>query len=251
MGRGSCFHVEISLGKGESDRPHVEVPSRRVIGIKPTADPFRVLVVDDQPENRRVMSQMLESVGFSIREANDGAEAVASFAAWSPHAILMDMRMPKMGGAEAIRRIRATPAGQTPFILAVSASAFTENREHALTAGADDFLSKPFREADLLERLRVRLGVEYISVDVPTVRTPGALLIHNSATAGPALARLPSSLRNELHTAAIHADYDRLMSLADQLTGIDPESARIVRQTVERFDYQMLIDYVQGGQGHA
>ena len=248
MGRGSCFHVEISLGEGGSDRLHVEAPSRRVIGIKPTAHPFRVLVVDDQPENRTVMSQMLEAVGYQIREANDGAEAVTSFVGWSPHAILMDMRMPKVGGAEAIRQIRATPAGQTPFILAVSASAFAENRQQALAAGADDFLSKPFREMDLLERLRVRLGVEYMFADVPAPQTPGAILALSPAS--PALAQIPSSLRDQIHTAAIHADYDRLMALADQLAGLDVGSARVLRQTIERFDYQRLIEYAQGGEGH-
>jgi PAS domain S-box-containing protein len=251
VGRGSCFHVEISLGRGEADRPQVELLARRVIGIKPTADPCRVLVVDDQPENRKLMSQMLEAVGFRIREANDGVEAVTGFAEWSPHAILMDMRMPKMGGAEAIRQIRATPARQPTFILAVSASAFAENRQQALAAGADDFLSKPFREADLLERLRVHLGVEYISVDLPTPSTQGATVVHNNLPPGLTLGQVPSSLRDELRTAAIHADYDRLMALADQLAGLDAESARLLRQTVERFDYQKLIDYVQGAQGHA
>jgi len=155
---------------------HVEVPSRRVVGIKPTADPYRVLVVDDQPENRKVMSRMLEAVGYRIREANDGAEAVASFAEWEPHAILMDMLMPKMGGAEAIRQIRATPAGQTPFILAVSASAFDENRQQALAAGADGFLSKALprsRPAGAAARAsggRVHLGRPAGAGSGPTVR---------------------------------------------------------------------------------
>ncbi|HJX64064.1 MAG TPA: PAS domain S-box protein [Polyangia bacterium] len=247
VGRGSRFHVEIPLGQDDPERLHVEVPSRRVIGIKPTADPYRVLVVDDQPENRKVMSRMLEAVGFRIREANDGAEAITSFAEWEPHAILMDMRMPKMGGAEAIRQIRATPAGQTPFILAVSASAFEENRQQALAAGADDFLSKPFREADLLERLRLPLGVEYISADLPAPRALGPTVVRSNGSVSSALAGLPSSLREEIHTAAVHADYDRLMGLADQLAALDADGASLLRQTVERFDYQKLIDHVQGG----
>jgi CheY-like chemotaxis protein len=250
VGRGSCFHVEIPLGQDDPERVHVEVPSRRVVGIKPTADPYRVLVVDDQPENRKVMSRMLEAVGFRIREADDGAEAVASFAEWEPHAILMDMLMPKMGGAEAIRQIRATPAGRTPFILAVSASAFDENRQQALAAGADDFLSKPFREADLLERLRVPLGVEYISADLPAPRALGPTVVRSNGSANSTLAGLPSSWRDEIRTAAVHADYDRLMGLADRLAALDAEGARLLRQTVERFDYQKLIDHVQGGQGH-
>jgi len=251
VGRGSCFHVEISLSQGELDGPRVETPLRRVIGIKPTADPFRVLVVDDQPENRKLMSQMLAAVGFHIREASDGAEAVTIFAAWSPHAVLMDMRMPKLGGAEAIRQIRATPVGKTVFILAVSASVFADSQQQALAAGADDFLSKPFREADLLERLRVRLGVEYIFVDVPGPRTPGVMVAPNHGLARSALAQLPFSLREQIHAAAINADYDRLMALADQLAGLDADSARVLRQTIERFDYQKLIEYAQGVEEHA
>jgi DNA-binding response OmpR family regulator len=160
------------------------------------------------------------------------------------------MLMPKMGGAEAIRQIRATPAGQTPFILAVSASAFDENRQQALAAGADGFLSKPFREADLLERLRVPLGVEYISADLPAPRAPGPTVVRSDGSANSTLAGLPSALREEIHTAAVHADYDRLMGLADQLAALDADGACLLRQTVERFDYQKLIDHVQGGQGH-
>ncbi len=223
-----------------------------MIGIKPTADPYRVLVVDDQPEDRKVMSQMLESVGFRIREANDGAEAVAGFAGWNPHAVLMDMRMPKMGGAEAIRQIRATPTGQATFILAVSASAFAENRQQALAAGADDFLEQAVSRggpAGAIARApgdRVHLGR---LADSENAR--GDWRSTTTLAPGPALAQLPSSLRDELRTAAIHADYDRLMALAEQLARLDAESARILRQTVERFDYQKLIDYVQRGEGHA
>jgi CheY-like chemotaxis protein len=163
----------------------------------------------------------------------------------------MDMRMPKVGGAEAIRQIRATPVGKTVFILAVSASVFADSQQEAFAAGADDFLSKPFREADLLERLRARLGVEYIFVDVPGPRTPGVMVAPNHGLARSALARLPSSLREQIHIAAINADYDRLMALADQLAGLDADSARVLRQTIERFDYQRLIEYAQGVEEHA
>jgi hypothetical protein len=65
------------------------------------------------------------------------------------------------------------------------------------------------------------------------------------------LAQLPPALREQIRTAAIHADYDRLVALADQIAGLDADRGRVLRQTVERFDYQKLIDYVQGGEGHA
>ena len=249
MGRGSCFHVVVTFDNSESAPNRLESPASRIIGIKPTATAYRVLVVDDQPENCKLMSQILEAVGYLVREAKDGAEAVALFSDWKPHAVLMDMLMPGVGGAEAIRQIRGLPEGRNTFILAVSASAFAETREQARAAEADDFLSKPFHEADLLDRLRVRLGVEYISAEVSAPRTPGVLLNHKAS--GLTSDRMPASLREQLHTAALHADYHRLMILADQIAGIDPDAARWLRQMVERFDYQRVIDDVQGGHSHA
>jgi CheY-like chemotaxis protein len=228
----------------------VASPASRIIGIKPAGAAHRVLVVDDQPENRKLMSQILEAVGYQVREARDGAEAVSLFSDWKPHAVLMDMLMPKVGGAEAIRQIRVLPEGTRTFILAVSASAFAENREEARNAGADDFMSKPFHDSDLLERLRVRLGVEYISVAIAPSRTPGPFPTKR-ATHRILSAQLPASLREQLHTAALHADYDRLMSLAKEMDNIDADAARSLRQTVERFDYQQLIDDRQSGEDHA
>ena len=247
VGRGSCFHVVVAFGPSDAAVHQVATPASRVIGIKPTGAAHRVLVVDDQPENRRLMSQILEAVGYQVREARDGVEGVAMFSEWKPHAVLMDMLMPKLGGAEAIRQIRVLPEGGTTFILAVSASAFAENREQARNAGADDFLSKPFHESDLLERLRARLGIEYISAAITPSRTPGPI-----PTRQPGLSsRIPAELRDQLHTAALHADYDRLMSLANDVAAIDAEAARILRQVVERFDYQQLIDDGNGGEEHA
>jgi PAS domain S-box-containing protein len=250
MGRGSCFHVLVAFGISESPVHRVATPASRIIGIKPTGIAPRVLVVDDQLENRKLMSQILDAVGYQVREARDGAEAVALFLDWKPHAVLMDMLMPKVGGAEAIRQIRVLPEGVKTFILAVSASAFAENREQARSAGADDFLSKPFHDSDLLERLRVRLGVEYISVTIPPSRTSGPIATKGDAN-NVLSTRIPGGLREQLHTAALHADYDRLMSLANELAGIDADAARSLRLIVERFDYQQLIDDREGGKGHA
>jgi PAS domain S-box-containing protein len=249
-GRGSCFHVVVAFGNSESATHDVTSPASRVIGIKPSGTAHRILVVDDQPENRKLMSQILEAVGYQVMEAKDGAEAVTLFSNWKPHAVLMDMLMPKVGGAEAIRQIRVLPEGPRTFILAVSASAFAENREEARSAGADDFLSKPFHDSDLLERLRVRLGVEYISAPMASPRTPGPITRRNAAHRVLS-AQIPDGLREQLHTAALHADYDRLMSLANELATIDADAARYLRQTVERFDYQQLIDDGQTGDDHA
>src|SRR6202042_1569206 len=100
-------------------------------------------------------------VGFEIRLAVNGAEAVQAFEQWHPHLILMDFRMPVMDGREAIRRIRAMADGKEPKIIAVTASAMDENRQDLMAIGADDFISKPFRDVDLFEKIHRHAGVEY------------------------------------------------------------------------------------------
>jgi CheY-like chemotaxis protein len=87
-----------------------------------------VLVVDDEPANRLLLVEMLTAVGFGTREARSGEEALTLATEWSPDAILMDVRMPGMGGLEAIRRLRAREPQRRIPIIAVSASAFEDDR---------------------------------------------------------------------------------------------------------------------------
>src|SRR4029079_17812408 len=122
---------------------------RQVLRLQPGQATCRVLIADDIEDNRQLLAQLLAPVGYEIRLATNGAEAVQEFEDWRPHLILMDFRMPVMDGHEAIRRIRAMAGGAAPRIIAVTASAMDENRQDLIAIGADDFISKPFREVDL------------------------------------------------------------------------------------------------------
>src|SRR5207253_4651963 len=105
------------------------------------------------------------------RLATNGVEAVQEFEEWRPHLILMDFRMPVMDGHEAIRRIRAMAGGKDPKIIAVTASAMDENRQELLEIGADDFISKPFREVELFEKIHAHAGVQYVYAELPTTQS--------------------------------------------------------------------------------
>ena len=129
---------------------------------------FRVLIADDIEDNRQLLAQLLAPVGFEIRLATNGAEAVQEFEEWRPHLILMDFRMPVMDGHEAIRRIRAVAGGEDTKIIAVTASAMDDNRQELMEIGADDFIGKPFREAELFQKIHTHLGVEYLYAEYPT-----------------------------------------------------------------------------------
>ena len=112
---------------------------------------FKVLIVDDVAVNRELLSQLLSGPRFETRTAADGPRAISIHADWRPHLVLIDLRMPGMGGLEAIRRLRAS--GSRAAIGALSASARADDESQALALGADFFLAKPFGDRELIDRI--------------------------------------------------------------------------------------------------
>ncbi len=130
----------------------------------------RLLLVDDQAENRRVLRDFLQPLGFEIEEAATGDGCLESCARHLPDALLLDLRLGVPDGFEVARRLRQR-VGATPLgIIAVSASVFESDRQRAIDAGCDDFLPKPFEETQLLASLGRVLGLRWVQArqTVPT-----------------------------------------------------------------------------------
>ena len=140
-----------------------------------------MLIADDIEDNRQLLAQLLAPVGFEIRLATNGLEAVQEFEEWRPHLILMDFRMPVMDGHEAIRRIRNMAGGKDTKIIAVTASAMDDNRQELMEIGADYFIGKPFREFELFQKIHVHVGVEYQYAEDPATATPEEAAAGSSA----------------------------------------------------------------------
>ena len=118
-----------------------------------TATGPRILVVDDQPESIRLLHAVLSPRGYSVDSVSSGAEALERFAAEpAPDLVLLDVVMPEIDGYEVCRRIRATPATELLPVVMITASS-GEEKLRALEAGADDFVMKPFDQAELLARV--------------------------------------------------------------------------------------------------
>ena len=165
VGVGSTFTIFIPLEPAKDTVTPNGSPSLRVVGIKNPQTQHKILVVDDRWENRMMLSKMLIQVGFTVKEASDGHEAIQVWKDWSPDLIWMDMRMPNMDGYEATQRIRQDNEGNAVVIIALTASAFEHDRERVLLAGCNDFLAKPFREADMYNKLSNHLGIDFIYED--------------------------------------------------------------------------------------
>jgi signal transduction histidine kinase len=131
-GKGSCFRIQIPLRNATEAAASPKVAMRRIVGLEKGTDPFRILIVDDNRENRDVLRAMLAPLGFYLKEAEDGLEALKVFEEWEPHIVLMDMRMPRMDGYEAIRRLKANGRTSSVPVVAITASAFDEDVQNVL-----------------------------------------------------------------------------------------------------------------------
>jgi two-component system sensor histidine kinase/response regulator len=115
-GQGSTFRLEIPVKHGDAGVAVRRAAPRRVVSIQAATRVPRILVVDDQFENRDWLIRLLSSIGFSVQGADNGEAAIRNWEEWNPRLILMDLHMPVMGGLEATRRIKADPRGKETVI---------------------------------------------------------------------------------------------------------------------------------------
>jgi two-component system cell cycle response regulator DivK len=113
----------------------------------------RILLVEDTEDNRQIVRDLMESVGYELLEAEDGAKGVAMAVEHRPDLILMDMQLPIMDGYEACRRIKADPALAHIPIIAVTSYALSGDEEKARSVGCDGYVAKPFSPRELLAKI--------------------------------------------------------------------------------------------------
>lgn len=164
LSKGSIFWVDLELPLVENSCPLVEAKEvPQIVGF--LGHKRKVLVVDDNQVNRDILRNLLEPLGFEIFEAADGKECLNKALEFKPDVILMDLVMPVMDGFEATRRLRYLPELKDIVLLAISASAFDNTKLDVLLGGSDNFLIKPIEVKQLLDRLQLRLGLEWIYKD--------------------------------------------------------------------------------------
>jgi two-component system cell cycle response regulator DivK len=123
----------------------------------------RILVIEDQQDNRQILRDLLTSADFEVIEAEDGEAGVAAAAAHRPDLILMDIQLPGLDGYEATRRLKADAALHAIPVIAVTSYASNSDVDKARAAGCDAFVSKPFSPRQLLAKVR-----EYLPPAAPT-----------------------------------------------------------------------------------
>lgn len=257
LGRGAVFAFEIKVELGNPAEIQVQQPSRRVIGLAPVQPKYRILVVDDRWVNRQLLLRLLEPIGFEVRDAENGQQAIALWETWQPHLIWMDMRMPVMDGYEATRYIKAHVKGQATVIIAITASTLDEERAVVLAAGCDDFVRKPVWEEIVFEKMAQYLGVRYLyeEKDQKDTQNEGMRALNSgmhevklrpSLLLSPTSFQvMPSSWIAQLHQAAMQLDDKQILSL---IAAIPPEHialASALTDLVNRVRFDTIVNLSQ------
>lgn len=166
VGKGTIFRFDMQIDIVEGVDVMVLEPELRVTGLGQEQPKYRLLVVEDNEPSRKLLGTLLEKVGFEVRDAADGQEAVRVWEEWQPHLIWMDLRMPVLDGYEATKIIKSAVKDSQSVIdtkiIALTASAFEENKAKAFASGCDDFVRKPFRESDIFTMMSKHLDIRYV-----------------------------------------------------------------------------------------
>jgi signal transduction histidine kinase/CheY-like chemotaxis protein len=243
VGKGTIFKFNIQAQASEASLIKAQKATHRVISLEPNQQEYRILIVDDRFENRQLLLKLLQPIGFQVKEAKNGSEAVEIWQSWQPHLIWMDMRMPVMNGYEATQQIKSHLNGQATAILALTASTLEEEKAVVLSAGCDDFVRKPFREEVIFEKMAQFLGVRYIYEHFDC--EDNLELVNLEKLTAQALAIMSDEWLNELSEAASLIDEQLITQLLQQIPKEHQNLARTIQQEVDNFDFDRIINLAQ------
>ncbi len=250
VGHGSTFEFAIPIEQvALSDLGHLAAHTavRRAIGLPPGQPAYRVLIAEDVQTNRQLLTKFLLPLGLQIQEAANGQEAIEIWERWQPQVILMDMRMPVMDGHEAVRRIKATAQGRQTVVIALTATAFEEDRSAILAEGCDGFMRKPFRESELLAALTDLAGVRFMYEDGETGATEpggrGDVLTETQVVQ--VMARSSIEWLTAFEQAALDGDVQSLTELIEQLRPPDRALADRLTDLTQAFQLDQLLNLVR------
>jgi CheY-like chemotaxis protein len=183
---------------------------------------------------------LLEAVGFVVLEAKNGKEAVAAFKKKSPDLIWMDMRMPVLDGYEATRRIRKLAGGDGVKIVAITASAFKEQRPDILGAGCDEVVLKPFKEHEIFETRARQLNVKYIyqECEADAAKKQGINLTPEMRVG------LPPDLLQELRDSVLMLNSKAIFAVIERIEPLAPDTAKGLQKLMDNFQTGLIRDFL-------
>ena len=231
------FYIQAKIGQEIASNATEEHP--RVLALAPGQPTYKLLTVDDKEINRQLLIKLLSPLGFEMKEASNGKEAIAIWNEWEPHLIWMDMRMPVMDGYEATKHIKSTSKGNDTAVIAVTASVFEEEKAIVLSVGCDDFIRKPFAEHTIFDALAKHLGVKYIFAETRSVILDAPA---ESSLTSQHFSCMPQEWITELYANAVRANINAVMKLIEQIPETEKYLIESLSNIVREFEFEKLIE---------
>jgi PAS domain S-box-containing protein len=250
-GKGSTFRVELDMEVIEDREAATPKPEIMVTGYK--GQRKSLLIVDDNIMNLSMLVSLLEPLGFEIKTAEDGREAIDKAVAFHPDLILLDLLMPVMGGHEVVEIIRKHDSLKETKVIGVSAAVADKVRTDAFAQACDDFISKPVKVEALLDKLSKYLQLEWVEE-----RTEKAMA--EDETEQPLIkegkpAKMPSrAFLDEIIQKAELGDFTRLDKILEKLEDEDAAYSSFcfrIREYARKYDDEAIVEYVKSTEQRA
>ncbi|WP_293270597.1 hybrid sensor histidine kinase/response regulator [Microcoleus sp. PH2017_02_FOX_O_A] len=251
LGRGSIFWFELDLLAVDSPEINKKYSQKFIKGFNGTNK--KLLVVDDQWENRSVLIHLLEPLGFEIIEATDGQDCLNKALEFQPDCILIDLVMPVMDGFEAMRQIRKLPLFKNVVAIGTSASIMAVEKQGSLAAGCNAFLPKPIRAEELLNCLQVHLELEWIYENLEDENYESEDSDNQSKIPDEKIIPPPAEEIAVLFELAMMGDLGGIQKQAEKLAKINAKYvsfASHLNQLAKNFEEAKILEFVEQYRKH-
>jgi CheY-like chemotaxis protein len=263
VGVGSVFWIELVSDVAPQPAVGGAKPSAVSRPQVPNGARLRTLLyVEDNPTNLTLVEQLIaRRSDMRLLSAEDADLGIELARASQPDVILMDINLPGISGIEALRILRQDPATARIPVVAISANAMPGDIKKGLEAGFLRYLTKPIKVDEFMDTLNVALefaeqgnapvqilpGVQNVYAGDAVSEAPASEAGATGALTPEILAALPDELIGRMREAAMHADPDQLLTLTDEVAHYDSRIAQRLRQFLDAFDYQSLLDGLPPG----
>jgi CheY-like chemotaxis protein len=250
FGQGSTFSFNIRAHHIPIADIETTTPLGQIVGLEPNQPQYRILIVEDIEENQLLLIHLLQRFGFEIHHVNNGEEAVSVWKTWHPDLVLMDIRIPIIDGYEATRQIRtaedhfylSNPEIFTvrTIIIALTASVFEEQQAAIFEAGCDDYISKPFSEDLLYEKIAQHLGIRYLreiesQPESSPHPTPNQLSREDLQT-------MPTTWLQQLYREACALNEEKIITLIQEIPPHQSALTQTLHSLVDNFRLDIIAD---------
>ena len=257
VGKGTIFQVNIPYqSMAGSDLENSENNSQ-VIALEPDTKNHRILIIDNHPDTRFLLIELLQPLNLDIREASNEIEGIQTWETWQPDLILIDVQMLTHKGDKVTQKIREKErqkAELEPFkpvkIIAITASLFDPDSDQNRATGYDYLISKPFTEADIFAAISGQIEVKmgYSGGDFPLEETSNSINPNSEISSVSILTRLVAltpDLINQLEQAVIRLNTSLIESISKEISTNDPVLSEAIQRFVDDFDHSTLWDLIQ------